>query len=109
MLDAKPVEVMIQLAEVGEIQAPPSLLEIALGNLVRNAFQYTMRGKVTVVVHSDRVSVIDSGPGMDSCGKGMGLGLTIVERICETMNWQFTISGEKGEGTRADIIFRAEK
>ncbi len=108
ILDTKPVEVKIQAPEAAEIKAPSSLLAIALGNLVRNAFQYTMRGKVTIMVHADRVSVIDSGPGLDSSRKGMGLGLTIVERVCETMNWQFIISGGKGEGTRADLIFRAE-
>lgn len=105
VLDSKPVDVDIQISAAGKIKAPSSLLSIALGNLVRNAFQYTMRGRVNLVVHADRVSVIDSGPGIGDSRQGSGLGLTIVERICDSMGWHLAVSSEKGEGTSADLIF----
>ncbi len=72
VLDSKPVDVNIQISEAGRIKAPSSLLSIALGNLVRNAFQYTMRGRVNLVVHADHVSVIDSGPGIGGALKVLG-------------------------------------
>jgi signal transduction histidine kinase len=42
---------------------------------------------------------------MDDTGRKSGIGLTIVERLCERMNWQFTISGTPGKGARVDLIF----
>jgi signal transduction histidine kinase len=103
LLETKPVEVELRTANSGTVQTPSSLVTIALGNLVRNAFQYTVRGKVEIVALADRVRVLDSGPGIDASRKGVGL--TIVERLCERMNWKLLISGSPGEGTRADLIF----
>ena len=105
MLETKPVEVEIQTAEDGLLQAPASLVTIALGNLVRNAFKYTMKGKIQIIAHADRVCVCDSGPGFDISRKNSGLGLTIVERLCERMNWQFFISSDVGKGTRVNLVF----
>jgi signal transduction histidine kinase len=106
LLEDKPVEIMVRAKDPAVVKAPPSLLTIALGNLVRNAFQYTLQGRVDIIVGADRVSIIDSGQGVDASRKGTGLGLTIVERICETMNWQFALAGEPDRGTRAELIFR---
>lgn len=105
LLESKPVEVNILAPDAFSIKAPESLVTISLGNLVRNAFAYTMEGSVEIIVSPDRISVSDSGPGMDDTGKKSGIGLTIVERLCERMNWQFTISGTPGKGTRVDLIF----
>lgn len=109
LLETKPVEAEVRTADSGSVQAPSSLVTIALGNLVPNAFQYTVKGKVDIVALADRVSVFDSGPGIDASRKDAGLGLTIVERLCERMNWQFVISGAPGEGTRADQIFTSSE
>ncbi|MDY6987319.1 MAG: HAMP domain-containing sensor histidine kinase [Thermodesulfobacteriota bacterium] len=105
LLEEKPVEVAVRTADAGTVRAPSSLVTIALGNLVRNAFQYTMTGKVEILALADGVRVHDSGPGIDADQQGGGLGLTIVERLCERMNWRFVITGAPGEGTRADLIF----
>jgi signal transduction histidine kinase len=105
LVKTKPVELEMRTEDSGSIQAPSSLVTIALGNLVRNAFKYTMKGKVEILALANRVSVFDSGPGIDTSRQGAGLGLTIVERLCERMNWQFIITGAPGEGTRATLIF----
>jgi len=105
LLKTKPVEVVIRTEDSGSVQAPSSLVTITVGNLVRNAFQYTMRGKVEILALKDRVSVIDSGPGIDASRQNAGLGLSIVERLCENMNWQFIITGTPEKGTQADLIF----
>jgi signal transduction histidine kinase len=105
LLESKPVEVNILAPDAICIKAPESLVTIALGNLVRNAFAYTMEGSVEIIVSPDRISVSDSGPGMDDTGRKSGIGLTIVQRLCNRMNWQFTISGTPGKGARAELIF----
>jgi signal transduction histidine kinase len=109
LLEEKSVEVEVRAVDPGLVQAPPPLVAIALGNLVRNAFQYTMKGKVEIIAHADRVSIFDSGPGIDVSRQGAGVGLTIVERLCERMNWRFIITGTPGEGTRADLIFTSSE
>ena len=107
LLEAKPVEVVVRTEDSGSVQEPISLVTIALGNLVRNAFQYTMKGKVEIHALTDCVSVIDSGPGIDESRQDAGLGLTIVERLCENMDWRVVITSTPGEGTRADLIFNS--
>jgi signal transduction histidine kinase len=111
LLATKPVKVQVLAADAGTLQAPASMVTIALGNLIRNAFQYTMEGKIVIIALPDRVQIIDSGPGISASGsKGNGLGLTIVERLCERMDWEFDITSAPGEGTRAELIFsRADK
>jgi signal transduction histidine kinase len=106
LLATKPVEVQVLAADAGRVRAPVSLVTIALGNLVRNAFQYTMEGRIIIIALPDRVRITDSGPGISASGvKGNGLGLTIVDRLCEHMDWKFVIDSRPGEGTRAELIF----
>jgi signal transduction histidine kinase len=106
ILENKPVEVTVHTLGSLTVQAPSSLVTIALGNLVRNAFMYTKKGKVEITLLEDRVIILDSGPGIDPSWQGKGLGLTIVKRLCERMSWQFIITGPHGEGTRAELIFK---
>ena len=79
-------------------RAPPKLLEAALGNLIRNACLYTERGAVRVRIVGHRIEVHDTGTGLppavlamfdsdrastDTGSEGTGLGLALVQRICE--------------------------
>lgn len=105
LLVGKLVDVDVRTTDAGPVPAPASLVTIALGNLVRNAFKYTSRGRVMISAGEGRVCVRDSGPGFDSSRQGAGLGLTIVERLCERMDWDFTIYGTPGEGARAELVF----
>jgi signal transduction histidine kinase len=105
LLATKPVEVEVRTEEAEPLQAPVSVVTIALGNLIRNAFQYTMDGKIEIIVFSDRVSIIDNGPGINASRKSGGLGLTIVERLCEYMGWRFVIAGVPRKGTQVDLVF----
>jgi signal transduction histidine kinase len=109
LVKPKSVEVEVQTSNAGSVQAPASLVSIALGNLVRNAFQYTMMGKIEIIALTDRVRVCDSGPGMDAAGQAAGVGLTIVKRLCERMNWRLVIFVSSNGGTRADLIFTSSE
>jgi len=101
------------------LTAPRRVVAIAIGNLIRNAFQYTETGSVRVTVASDRVAVIDTGRGMDAetrrrvtdrdrragPGEGFGLGLAIVGDFCARFGWRLAIESEKEKGTRAILLF----
>ena len=46
------------------VDAPVAVLSIVLGNILRNAWKYTDRGRITVTIHDDRISIEDTGDGL---------------------------------------------
>ena len=105
------------------LNVPEPLFKIALTNLIQNAIRYASKGHITVCVRDDRVLVSDTGPGIDGSGlentmgpnirgigsKGFGLGLSIVQRLCDRFGWQFEIESEVDRGTTAHLIFASLK
>jgi signal transduction histidine kinase len=101
------------------LTVPASLFQIALTNLIQNAVRYTSSGQITIYVREDRVLVCDTGTGIDGSdlknitqphvrgtdSDGFGLGLSIVNRLCDRFGWQFEIESEVGRGTTARLIF----
>ncbi|MCP4353807.1 MAG: HAMP domain-containing histidine kinase [Desulfobacterales bacterium] len=83
-VDAKPAEsVIIAVA-----------CRIALNNLIRNAFQYTAEGEISIRVRSDQVVIRNITGGksdVDQSGSdyGFGLGLALVEQVTAKMGWEY--------------------
>ncbi|MGE5167514.1 MAG: sensor histidine kinase, partial [Deltaproteobacteria bacterium] len=121
-LGKKPVEVRMDVEHAIEVVAPASVVAVALGNLIGNAFKYTQAGEVVVTVGSGKVMVEDTGPGIKpedaerlfergvrgegAGGKGAGLGLAIVRRLCELYDWRVTLSPRPQGGAVATLDFR---
>lgn len=101
------------------------LLIRILGNLIHNAIQYTEHGGVWVAYRPQRgcIEIRDSGIGIDSAeherifqdfyqlnnparkrdnGKGVGLGLSIVQRLAHLTNTKIELASALGKGS----IFR---
>ena len=104
------------------INAPTQAIGIVLGNLIRNACNYTQDGQVDIIINKDKVIVSDTGHGMsaDEIPKlvkpfqrsdnqenntGYGLGLDIVNRLCERFGWQLNIDSSVDEGTSVTVTF----
>ncbi|MGZ8317381.1 MAG: sensor histidine kinase [Telluria sp.] len=103
------------------VAAPPELCAAAIGNLVRNACQYTERGQVTVRLGERTVSVEDTGPGLPDAVRavvmaatrpapskgsaGTGLGLALVQRICEYLGASLGYAERAGGGSIFTIHF----
>jgi len=66
MLGDKPVELAVECRGQPRLFAPPRVLHVVLGNLLRNAVSYTDRGQVRVVVEDGAVEVSDTGIGMSA-------------------------------------------
>ncbi len=116
-LGSKPVEVRVEKHATPRVAAPASVLAVALSNLIGNAFKYTQEGYVLVRVDEDAICVEDTGPGIDpeeagkvfergyrgakAAGKGAGLGLAIVRRLCDLYGWRVSLSARDGGGVVA--------
>ncbi len=122
---AKKANNQLQLHEHASlgVRAPRQVVEIVLGNLIRNAVNYTQNGEVVVSVERGTVTVKDTGIGMsgaelknafepfyradESRGviKGHGLGLSIVKRLVHQFGWSISVYSRPGEGTSIAISF----
>ena len=123
LIQGKPVSVVIQQHAELNMTSSAKILEVLIGNLIRNAFKYTNEGTVTIVINQSRVSIIDTGIGMSEAqleqvfepyfragtrpDGGHGVGLTIVKRISDRFNWPISIESELGKGTEVTINFKA--
>lgn len=121
----KPIDVRVEVEQPVEVVAPSSVISVALGNLIGNAFKYTQKGDVIITVGARRgvVTVEDSGPGIkpedaeklfqrgvrgeSSEGtKGAGLGLAIVIRLCQLYDWHVNLAPRPQGGAVATLDFR---
>ncbi len=99
-------------------------LRTVLGNLLRNAWHYTEHGHICLALQGDGFEVEDSGAGIppgereavfqpfvrgaDERGDGLGLGLSLVQRICELQGWTVTLSPVEPNGCRFSVRLAVE-
>jgi len=97
------------------------LLFAAIGNLIRNACEYTTEGSIKVRVSQPTVTIEDTGPGLPDFVRarlrneylssehvgsvGSGLGLALVGRICEHLGACLQVDLPEAGGTVFRIDF----
>ena len=104
-----------------EIVAPVTIVQAAIGNLLRNAIENSDRGEIRISLRSDATVVIeDPGHGMSpeeiseiyarmarGGGRdGGGIGLDLISRLCEHLGWKLAFSSVSGRGTRTTLRLR---
>ncbi|WP_211163057.1 sensor histidine kinase [Aromatoleum diolicum] len=115
------LELVTEAGDSGSYPAP--LLRAVLANLVRNAIHYTDRGFVRLVLRHGGFSVVDSGAGIPeaerahvfrpfargeaSRGDGIGIGLSLVKRICDRQDWKIALTAREGGGCEFRVDLRA--
>ncbi|WP_437883512.1 sensor histidine kinase [Pseudomonas sp. LRF_L74] len=95
------------------------LLSSVMNNLLRNALHYTESGHITLRLLEDAFVVEDSGVGIPEAereavfqpfvrggaarGEGLGLGLSLVDRICKSQGWLVTLDDAQPRGCRFEV------
>lgn len=122
LLRDKPVTMSVKVIERPKVAADHAVLAMILGNLLRNALTFTDSGEVLISIESDAVQVEDTGQGLQTPdvqqlfrpyvrggnSKGAGLGLSLVQRLCERQGWQVILAGRVGGGTIARLLFSTD-
>jgi signal transduction histidine kinase len=103
---------------------PVPMLRTVLNNLIRNAIHHTKEGGITLIARSTGFEICDTGPGIPTSEKqsifkpfyrgesedksrhGMGLGLSLVQRICEREQWEIVVSDNKPAGCCFTVILK---
>lgn len=90
LLDRKDVDLKIVTAPCS-VFLPEFPVRIVLGNLIRNAFQHTWEGCITIRQHNNCVVV--SNPqlpaGTDQHDLGFGLGLQLTMQLTKKLEWKY--------------------
>lgn len=125
ILANKPVTLNLNIQHLPKLIMPEAALQIALGNILKNAFSYTHEGQISIEINSDYIQVVDSGEGLKHKStepQGHGLGLLLVRDICQQYHYSFELMDNRdfphqpesddnasASGCRATIYFSANK
>ena len=95
LLQRENLDIRLNLDEQSEVQAPLSLLAIALGNLLKNALSYA-EGHIEIALQGQVLTISNPTAAAPDQILGYGCGLTIIQRICEKLGWQIETRLEDG-------------
>lgn len=105
----------------------PKLFERVIGNLLNNALRYTEYGDITlesiIINNAVAISISDTGIGIPDIEhasiftefhqvdnsernqkKGLGLGLSIVKRLCDLQDWPISLISSESTGSRFTFV-----
>ncbi|NKI35036.1 HAMP domain-containing histidine kinase [Wenzhouxiangella sp. XN79A] len=122
LIEGRPVELEAVHETRLSVIAPEAVLAVVLGNLLGNALRYTHEGRVEIRVAAGLVRIVDTGPGIPdeelphvfdrhfrgsgAGGKGSGLGLSIVKRLCDLYDWTIEFRNrEDRSGLIVEVAF----
>jgi signal transduction histidine kinase len=119
LIGERPIRLEVETIAKANLMVERPLLEIVIGNLIRNALFHTKSGSVLLKVEAEKLTVTDTGVGMrpeelerameryykGASSAGAGVGLSLVKRICDRYGWRISLDSKEGEGTSAVIDY----
>ncbi|MDO7897153.1 sensor histidine kinase [Pseudomonas citrulli] len=118
-IESKGLTLIFEPGQTLETQYNATFLTAVMGNLLRNALHYTDQGFIRLSLTATGFVVEDSGVGIpeekreamfepfvrgnEQRGEGLGLGLSLVQRICENQGWTVSLSTMEPNGCRFEV------
>jgi len=119
-IEAKGLSLVFEPGNPANTRYNATLLHAVMGNLLRNALHYTERGFIRLTLTASGFRVEDSGVGIpeekreamfepfvrgnEKRGEGLGLGLSLVQRICENQGWSVSLTNMDPNGCRFEVV-----
>ena len=119
-LTAKNITLTQSIDETVQLPVSLALFNMLISNLLRNAIQHSQANALHLELDSRHLSLADTGRGISgidlatithigtqapAAQGGSGLGLYIVDQICNRMDWTLSISSEENVGTEFLVEF----
>ncbi len=123
-LNQKPIRIKLNIPPKLKVTADPNRFKQIIDNLINNAYKYTHKGTITITANKKRISIADTGPGIDPAHVthifkrlyrvdksrsrktgGLGLGLYIVKRLVDLHGWTIEVKSKQDEGTTFTIYW----
>jgi signal transduction histidine kinase len=105
LLSGKFVDIHFDELANARVCGHPQAFSIAVNNLVRNAFEHTLAGQgpITILIKERELLVTnqvsrdadEQHAPTDASSHGYGLGLGIVQRLCERNGWSFSLRADQ--------------
>lgn len=118
-IESKGLQLLFEPGNPSDTCFNATLLGAVMGNLLRNACHYTEHGFIRLTLIDHGFIVEDSGVGIpeekreamfqpfvrgnEKRGEGLGLGLSLVQRICENQGWEVRLSTVEPNGCRFEV------
>ncbi|UVJ43211.1 HAMP domain-containing histidine kinase [Pseudomonas sp. LS1212] len=119
-IEKKGLRLIFQPGLTSDARYNTTFLQAVMGNLLRNAAHYTDKGFIRLDIEPQGFTVEDSGVGIpeekreamfqpfvrgnEKRGEGLGLGLSLVQRICDDQGWTVTLSPMAPHGCRFQVV-----
>ena len=123
LLSGKDVSVQLQLSDC-ELTLAKTASEIVIGNVIRNAYQHTQQGRVTISLSDATLTVLNeedgleeealnekgqatlSAPTISELDGGFGIGLKLIDKLCAKLKWGYAherITARGSHGEQGDV------
>lgn len=100
-----------------EIKNNTNAVERIIDNILTNACKYNKKnGQVIISIKNKTLIIEDTGIGIKNTKKvfqryykenetGLGIGLSIVKQLCDTLDIKISIESKEAEGTQVKLVF----
>lgn len=125
LLDGKFLTLEIGALEPTQVRVTPAVATMVIGNLLRNAIEHTPAGQLQVALIGGVITIESRGEPMDAAAiarlyramamadgertTGGGIGLYLIQRLCEQLGWSLTYEQGDSGALRACLDLSAAK
>jgi signal transduction histidine kinase len=88
-----------------EYPIPRSVMAVCVRNLLLNAITHGGSGRIDFIAQRNQISIRNPVGELSAGEPSFGIGLTIVQRLCERFNCELSIGQQSGHDYLASIVF----